>query len=395
MSDHHFDELQDTVQTQGIERALEQLIATLKEEKKYHELFDALLLRKRHALGLALVQKGTLGDLPEEKRRALEDEYVDCCRTVGDLYLSEGDLAHAWVYLRTIDETAKVTDALDRLDPAEQRGDREQLIDVALHQGAHPRKGYELLLKSYGTCNAVTAMDQVLGRISPADRTACVGMLVRQIYGDLVESLRADVAHRGPEHGEQAVESRESLPQNVTELIAGRDWLFGEHSYHVDASHLAAGVRFSRELAPGADLDRAIELTEYGRRLAPMFQYKSDPPFDKFYEDNGVYLRALRGENVDEAVAHFEQKLQQADDDAKPMCAAVLVTLLDRLGKSGDAISIALEHLSHVQDAGGGFPTIAELAHRAGEYQGLIEFARQKGDLVSFVAGLAAARATK
>lgn len=386
-----FDDLSRILEQEGVERALEQLIDTLKAEKKYHELFDALLLEKRYALSLPLVQKGTLGNLPDDKRRTLEDEYVKCCRTVGELYLAEGDVAHAWVYLRTIDETAKVTEALERIEPGQDRDDWDQVIDVALHQGAHPRRGYELLLKSYGTCNAVTAMDQLYGRVSPADRAACIGMLVRQLYGDLVESLRADIARRGPEMGE-AVESAEALPRRVTELIEDRDWLFGEYSYHVDASHLSAGVRFSRELSPGPDLDKAIELTEYGRRLSPMFQYHTDPPFEKFYDDHGVYLRALRGENVDEAVAHFRAKLEAADDDAKPVCAAALVTLLERLGRETEAIAVSLEHLSHVQDAGGMFPTVAELCQKAGDYRGLIDFSRQRGDLVTYLAGLVAAR---
>ena len=393
MSTSQFDELQETLDKDGVEGALEALVTALRSEKKYHELFDALLLGKRYALGLPLVQKGTLGEVPDEKRRALEDEYVACCRTVGDLYLAEGDVAHAWVYLRTIDETAKVSEALERIDPALEREDLDQIIDVALHQGANPRKGYELLLKSYGTCNAVTTMDQIYGRTSPADRAACVGMLVRQLHGDLVESLRADIAHRGAEQGDQAAESPEALPSSVPELIAGRDWLFGEHSYHVDASHLSAAVRFSRDLEPGPDLDLAIEFTEYGRRLAPMFQYASDPPFDKFYDDHGLYLKALRGENVEEAVAHFQQKLEKAEDDAKPACAAVQVSLLDRLGRAREAIAVSLEHLSHVQDAGGAFPTVADLCQKAGDYRGLIDFSRQRGDLVSFLAGLVEARA--
>ena len=39
-----------------------------------------------------------------------------------------------------------------------------------------------------------------------------------------------------------------------------------------------------------------------------MFQYQEDPPFDRVYEDRGIYLRALLGEDVDAAVSALRRK---------------------------------------------------------------------------------------
>ena len=70
--------------------------------------------------------------------------------------------------------------------------------------------------------------------------------------------------------------------------------------------HLAV-FRFLRRLAGREEL--AEELTEYGARLQGGYQERPEPPFDDFYADHRVYLRALREVEVDEAVAHFRRKI--------------------------------------------------------------------------------------
>ena len=60
-----------------------------------------------------------------------------------------------------------------------------------------------------------------------------------------------------------------------------------------------------------------------------MFRSSDDPPFERVYEDRGVYLRALLGEDVDRAVKHFDEKAAASDPDrdgSRP--AEVLVELL-------------------------------------------------------------------
>ena len=48
-----FDELQQTLKTEGAGTALDRLCTTLRERKDYGNLFYALLLKKRHELGVS------------------------------------------------------------------------------------------------------------------------------------------------------------------------------------------------------------------------------------------------------------------------------------------------------------------------------------------------------
>lgn len=375
----HFDEVKQTLANEGIAPALDRLAQALREQGRYNELFDAMVLKKRYEMGLPLLENRDLAGLPAAERRELEDFYAGCCREVADLYLADGNIPHAWVYLRAIGEPEKVAAALEEIDQESAPDSLDALIDIALHQGVNPRKGFELLLATYGTCNAVTAMEQQFPQTSAGVREECVRTLVRHLYGELAASLRADVARKGEEPDAES---------GIVDLIAGRDWLFEDNAYHIDTSHLGAVVRFSRVLTGGPELDQAVELAEYGRRLSPMFQYASDPPFERMYDDHLVYLKALAGRETDEAVKHFQKKLDNADETSKPYCAAVLVSLLDRLGRHEEALAVSVEHLAEHQDGAAGFPTVKELCRRAGDFGTLVDFSERRDDLVTFTAGL-------
>ena len=52
MSDTTFDELQKIHGNQGPAAAIDHLIGVLRDEKQFHKLFDALLMKKRLELGL-------------------------------------------------------------------------------------------------------------------------------------------------------------------------------------------------------------------------------------------------------------------------------------------------------------------------------------------------------
>ena len=95
-------------------------------------------------------------------------------------------------------------------------------------------------------------------------------------------------------------------------MIEDRDWLFENNSYYIDSSHLISVLRLSLDLEDPAMLRLALEMADYGRQLSPMFEYSVDPPFQNVYADHAIYLRALLGENVDTAIAHFRRRRPRA-----------------------------------------------------------------------------------
>lgn len=369
MPEDVFDTLEVLLRSHGPEAGFELLIGKFREEKKYPLVFDARVLQSRHALGLALIQNGSLEQLPEEKRAAHERAYIEAAREVGGLFLADGDIPRAWSYYRAIGESAPVAAAIEKVVPGE---NQEAIIEIALHERVHPRKGFELILANFGICRAITFLGQYP---DPQTREDCVRLLVRTLHQELVESLHRTVAK---------VEGAAPETRRVPQLIAGREWLFGEYDYYVDTSHVVSILGFSLDVADRETLALAMDLAEYGKHLSPMFQYRGDPPFDHGFADYALYLRALLGEGTDEAVAHFRSKT--VDDD--PRSAEALVTLLVRLGRYAEAIDVSLHYLNGIDPTALQCPSVFQLCQMAGDYGRLRELARERGDLVHFVAGL-------
>ena len=116
-------------------------------------------------------------------------------------------------------------------------------------------------------------------------------------------------------------------------------------------------------------LKLAVDLTEYGRRLSPRLLFDGPPPFEKIFDDYGIYLRALLGEDVSRAIAHFREKLTPRDDaETDPAGAAqTVVNLLDRAGRLDEAIDVAAEYLAGIPQSALACPGVAQLCLRAGQ----------------------------
>lgn len=395
-----FDALDQTLRDSGPSAALDLLVQRLEARGDFRGLLDALLLKARHELGLPLVQLGGFSDFPEDKRTSYEERYVESIRAVGSKLLALGDIPGAWPYFRAIGEPDPVVRAIDVFEPADDDPRVAPVVEVAFNQGANPRRGFALILKHYGTCSAITAFEQ-LPR-DEATRLAAADGLVRQLHEHLVSNLRGEIAQRG-----------QPLPPErttITDLIAGRDWLFSDESYHIDVSHLSATVRVSPLLADPATIALAAELTDYGRQLSTRLRYEGDTPFENVYADHGIYLKALLGQDVEAALAHFRSKLAparveveveaetEADVDLEfdaerrehdaAAVAQVLVGLLVRLGRIDEAIGVAAEHLAGIPEAALICPGVSQLCQRAGRPDRLAEIARDQGDLVNYTAAL-------
>jgi hypothetical protein len=353
--------------------AFDLLAAKFISEKQYARLFETRVMRERHKLGLPLIHNGGLEEIPGAQRREYEEAFVNAAREAGGLFLADGDIPRAWSYFRAIGEPAPVVAAIERVANANDAGDNAQaLIEIAFHEGVHPVKGFALVLEHFGTCRAITYYQQFPrgpGRIESLHR------LIRKIYGELVESLRRTIQ----QHEEKPPDSL-----RVRDLIAGRDWLFGEFSYYVDTSHVLAVLGFSLELEDREVLELALELAEYGKQLSQQFQYRGEPPFEG-YQDYIFYLGALLGRDVDAAVAHFGEKAAASDpNDQAPAQAAI--GLLVKLGRYSEAIRASLQYLSE------GDPALFQMCQNAGDFEQLGKLARERDDLLSFTAAMVQAR---
>src|SRR5690242_3951325 len=190
MADDLFDTLGDTLRLHGAEAGFDLLIAKFREEKKYPLVFEARLMKSRHALGLPLIHNGQqFDDLPDGKRTAHERAFMDAAREVGGLFLADGDIPRAWSYLRAIGETAAVAAAIEQIAPAE---NQEAIIEIALHERVHPKKGFELILADYGICRAITFLEQYPDRKTRED---CIRLLVRTLHQDVVDNLKRTITH--------------------------------------------------------------------------------------------------------------------------------------------------------------------------------------------------------
>jgi hypothetical protein len=181
------------------------------------------------------------------------------------------------------------------------------------------------------------------------------------------------------------------LPESATlaSLVAGRPWLLADQNYHVDTSHLSAVMRFSRLLDNPESLRLAVDLTEYGRRLDAQFQYPGEEPFVDVYPAHARYLRALLGEDVEEALALFRRRAEELDIEVEGSLAAeVVIRLLAHHGRLEEAIDETLRLIPADVHTTGFAPGLWELSRRLGRYDKILEVCRQRDDAIGYLAGL-------
>src|SRR5262245_27553136 len=120
MAQTTFDEIQQTLDRAGVDAALDKLTEKLQAQRNYHDLFDARLMQSRHRLGLNLSQSTTLDELDPPLRDKMETAYLDACREVGKLLLSEGRIREGWMYLRPVGEANAVARELTAIEPTDE-----------------------------------------------------------------------------------------------------------------------------------------------------------------------------------------------------------------------------------------------------------------------------------
>ncbi|WP_145063465.1 hypothetical protein [Adhaeretor mobilis] len=352
--------------------------------EQWHQLFDLRLMQRRHELGLPLERNSTLEDVDESLRDDLEQGYLAACREVGQLLLDKHQLREAWMYLRPASEKEMVRKYLESVVPNEDNCDA--LIEVSLHEGVDPERGYAWLIANHGTCNSITTLDSLAGQLPEQQQESCAAVLLRHVYAELQGNMRGHL-HRLEGEAPEGISIGE-LMQQFPALTEGG-------SYHMDASHLASTVRFARLLTDPQLVKKAIEICEYGKHLIEDMQYPGEAPFEELYPTHELFLRATLGERVDEAIEFFTRRAreEQAAEPALgvPTNTAVetLLVLLNRNERYAEAMELYAELVPTDRALSPLSPTLLELATQSGDWQRYEALCSERNDIVGYAAGRA------
>ncbi len=382
IQDDSFIQLEHVLQSGGVDAAFDEVVDRFRRDKQYRRVFDARLMKKRLELNLPLVSQPTLDELPKDVQQAYQDAYVQAAREVGGLFLADGNLVRASPYFRAVGNVEPLVAALEAFDEGDANTPESQerlgaTIQLAFQEGVHPRKGFELILKHYGLCRAITMFSAYP---DTSGREVSLQLLVRTLHDELATNISRAIT---------AVEGAPPEGTSIASLIAGREWLFENNAQHTDSSHLVSLLKLSGDLDDKDTLRLAIAIADYGTHLGTMFQYTDDPPFDNVYEDRGIYLRALAGESVDAAVRHFEEKAARFNPAAFGTGPAeTLVALLIRLERYKDAIDVSRRYLSDIPPGDLSCPSLPELCQMAGDFNQLKDVTRQQADPLGYLAAL-------
>ncbi len=369
---------------------LDVMIRHFRETRRPAELFESLKMRVRHRVGLPLIAGEEEVARPDEIERQLEQGLLDACREAGTMLLEDGKVREGWMYLRPTGDLELARRLMAEIDIDEDNYD--DMVQILLHEGIDIGRGFQAVLDHQGTCNSITIYEQAIVNRSKRDRRAAASRLLDHLYDELTELVRGDIARR---------EAPPTADESLAEMIEKRKWVLGEGGYHLDTTHLASTVRIASVLDDPAQLRKAWELTQYGRRLNPQFQYPGEEPFVDFYPAYAAFYSTLLGEQADAGLRLFERKARTVDVGQHGTGAIeTYVDLLDRVGKPLAAIEAAIELVPDDVPPQRIVPLLLEMANRADEevreslFPPILEYCRRRGDLLGFAASLHAAEST-
>jgi hypothetical protein len=374
---------------------LDCVVSHLRQTKQPLELFEALKMQTRHALGLNVLPHANESALREDLERQLEAGLLAACREVGSLLMGDGRVGEGWMYLRPTGNTELARQLTAQIPIDDDNYD--QMIQVLLHEGVDVARGFAAVLERQGTCNSITLFEQSLAGRSKVDRQAAAAKLLAHVHHELTTSVRRDILRREP----PAPES-----ESLLQLIDSRPWLLNEGGYHIDTTHLQSTVRIASVLDQPQQWQAAWELTQYGRRLHHQLQYPGDEPFVDFYPAYATYYAILLGRDVAAGLKHFERKARTVDPLQHGTAAIeTYVDLLDRVGQQREAIAVALDLLPAEVPPQRIVPMLIEIALRAPTepdsksqplgarqeaLQSIADYCRRRGDVLGAVAAFQA-----
>ena len=373
-----FEKLDQTLTSQGALAAVELLIEELRSSKKYRELFEAIKMKHRLALGLTAVGLEVDAPLTEQQQDVLERGLIDACREVGVALLSSGQFEEGWMYMRPVGDRSAAAKAIEQV-PVDS-DNLDVIIQLLVHEAIDIARGTRLSLEQRGTCNTITMLESVVSMRGRSDQQLGVAELVRHVHRELLASVKADFARK---------QGSEPPGDSISEILLKIPGWLKDGSYHLDTSHLASTVRFARVLDEPHLLTLAHDLAEYGRQLHPQYQYPGDEPFGDLYSCSSAFFAVLLGKQVEFGLRMFLQKAESLDPQEHGTIAIeTYVDLLARVNRPTDAIAFLVKRMPVGMRPCGVAPSLLELSQQANDFGMMLEQAKLRGDAVGYAAAI-------
>jgi hypothetical protein len=297
------------------------------------------------------------------------------------MLMEDGRVREGWMYLRPLADAALTKRLLDKIPATEENS--EELIAILLHEGIDVGRGFQLLLTQNGTCNSITTFEQVVAARPKSQQREAAAILLDHVYQELLANVSGDIERRDSKAPEESL--------SLVDLLKGRRSLLENGAYHIDTSHLAATVRFARVLDTPEAWQKAWELTQYGRQLAASLQYPGEEPFRDVYPTHATFFGILLDRQRDAGLSFFERKARSVDPlEHGTASIETYIDLLDRVGRTADALQAAIELVPADVPVGRMLPWVLDLAKRSGSFDRVLEYCKNREDLLGFVATLAA-----
>ena len=411
-SDHDdiFSQLAATASAAGAAAMFDTLAASLKARGRWHALFDLRLLEARISLELPatgeLTGRGGEGDVSAADRDQLDERSLAACREVGWPLLEAGQVAAAWMYLRAAAAPAEVAEKLaglahgitaseenlQNLDNEEIAARLQEIVHVALWEGLDPALGINLIIRTQGTCNSITAYEQAVSRLPARRQAPAAGVLVHHLHREVTSALAADLAQRGAAVMAVDTSAASMIPLlDLLREVGGAD----DGSIHVDVSHLQSVLRIARVCTDLDVIREAWELACYACRLPAEVVYPGEPPFENVGESSRMFFGAHLGHDMDRSIGFFRRSAARARlEESGTLPSDTLVLLLSRLSRPAEALHAALERpaegpMPSTMLASGMLPSLVELATAADSWDELLAACRERGDEITYAATLA------
>lgn len=372
------DKIASQLTSEGPAKAIETLVAGLRAKKLYRELFEALKMKHRTAIGLPAVALEGSPELTSEQQDHLERGLIDACREVGIAFLEEGRLEEGWMYMRPVGDRAAAAQALEKVEVTPEN--LESMLQVLVHEAVDVGRGTKLSLQHRGTCNTITMLESVVSMRGRKEQQAGVAELVKHVYHELLQGMLNDLHRR---------ESKDIKADSIEQLLASRPGWLKDGTYHMDTSHLSATVRFARVLDDKDLIRKAWELSQYGRQLHPQYQYPGDEPFSDLYAMSSAFFAILLGQQIEPSLKMFLQKAEGLDvQEHGTVAIEFYADLLARIGRPNDALKFLLRKMPQGARPFGIAPSILDLSHLANDYEPMLAQSKERCDIIGYAAAL-------